>query len=179
MKVRADEHVSLEIVRAVRGMALTPGWDLSHVVESGDRGAKDEHWITRFARQGGNAIITGDTDFLKRPHQVLAVNRTGMRVIHMPSKWANARCELQAAHVLLWWRRIERCVANMRQRECFRPPWNVSEDGELLKINVDYQNADKWEKRQAQRAAKGENGTKTGEGPPASEPRIQAQGRDD
>jgi PIN like domain len=151
LKVRGDEHVSLEIVRAVRAMALTHGWEFSSVVEVGDRGSKDEHWITKFASEGGHAIISGDTDFLKRPHQVLAVNRTGMRVIHMPPKWSNARCDLQAAHTLLWWRRIERTIAAMNPRECYRPPWNATEDGELAKLKVDYQDADKWEKRREKR----------------------------
>ena len=153
MKVRADEHVSLEIVRSVRAMALSNGWELSHVIEVGDRGSTDEHWITRFANEGGHAIISGDTDFFRRQHLVLEVNRTGLRIIHMPSKWANARCELQAAHILLWWKRIERTISEMGQRECFRPPWNVTEDGTLNKVKVDYQGADKWGKRQAKRAA--------------------------
>jgi hypothetical protein len=39
----------------------------------------------------------------------------------------------------------------MGKRECYRPPWNATEDGELAKIKVDYQDADKWEKRQAKR----------------------------
>lgn len=153
MKVRADEHVSTEIVRAVRAMALNPGWELTSVVEVGDRSSQDVHWITKFASEGGHAIISGDTDFLKRPHQVLAVNRTGMRVIHMPAKWSSARCDLQAAFVLLWWRRIERTISTMKQRECYRPPWNATEDGDLAKIKVDYQDADKWERRQAKRDA--------------------------
>jgi hypothetical protein len=94
--------------RAVRAMALTSGWELTNVVEVGDRSSEDVHWITKFASEGGDAIVSGDTDFLKRLHQILAVNQTGMRVIHMLPKWANARCDLQAAFVPLWWRRIER-----------------------------------------------------------------------
>jgi len=153
LKVRADEHVSHEIIRAVRAMALSHTWELSSVIEVGDRSSEDVHWITKFASQGGHAIISGDRDFLNRPHQVLAVNRTGMRVIHLPAKWAGARCDLQAAFVLLWWRRIERTISAMGKRECYRPPWNATEDGELAKIKVDYQDADKWEKRQAKRDA--------------------------
>ena len=35
MKIRADEHVSPEIVRAVRDIALTPPFELSHVFDDG------------------------------------------------------------------------------------------------------------------------------------------------
>lgn len=154
MKVRADEHVSPEIVRAVREMALSPEWELTQVIDIGDRSSEDEHWITKFAKEGGHAILSGDRDFLNRPNLILAVNRTGLRVIHMPAKWSNAGCALQAAHILLWWRRIETKISSMSGRECYRPPWNISEEGDLNRIGVDYQNAEKWQKRQAKRSAK-------------------------
>ncbi len=157
MRIRADEHVSKEIVRAVRDMALSPGWELTQVIEAGDRGSTDEHWITRFSRERGDAVLSGDSDFFKRPHLVLAVNKTGLRIVHLPSKWSNARCDLQAAHILLWWKRIEIKIASMSPRECYRPPWNIKEDGDLSKVQVDYQDAEKWQKRQAKRAAKAAN----------------------
>jgi PIN like domain len=152
MKVRGDEHVSLEIVRAIREMALSPGWQIDSVYDSGDRGATDEHWITKFAREGGNAILTADTDFFKAPAQVVAVEQTGMKIIHFPSKWANAGCHLQAAHALLWWRRIEAKIASMRPRECYPPPWNINESGELMRVQIDYAEALKKQRKAARRA---------------------------
>ena len=152
MRIRADEHVSMEIVRAVREMALSPTWELTQVIEVGDRGSTDEHWVTKFAREGGHAVLSGDTDFFKRHQLVLAVNRTGMRIIHMPSRWSNARCELQAAHILLWWQRIEKTIGSMAQRECYRPPWNLSEDGALTKISINFQDSDRHAKRAAARS---------------------------
>src|SRR5437879_1491646 len=115
-------------------MALSPGWELTQVVEVGDRGSQDEHWATKFAKEGGHAILSGDTDFFRHHHLVLAINRSGLRVIHMPPKWSNAKCELQAAHILLWWRRIEQTIESMVPRECYRPPWNITESGDLNKV---------------------------------------------
>lgn len=157
MRIRADEHVSPEIVRAVREMALTPGWEITQVTQVGDRGSEDEHWISKFAREGGHAVLSGDTDFFKRHHLVLEVNKTGLRVIHLPSKWANARCDLQAAHILLWWRRIEKTISTMSGRQCYRPKWNIKEDGELDRIKVDYQDADRWQRKRAKRNAQSAN----------------------
>lgn len=77
-----------------------------------------------------------------------------MRVIHMPAKWANARGALQASHILLWWRRIEDKIKEMSPLECFRPPWNISEDGVLNKITIDYHDAERKAKREAKRTAK-------------------------
>jgi hypothetical protein len=120
LKIRADEHVSPEIVRAIRDMALGPDWKISSVLDH-DRGSDDVHWITHFARDSGHAILSVDTDFFKVPQQVVAIFDTKLRVIHLPAKWANAACHLQAAHLLLWWRRIEACVAEMDDSQCFRP----------------------------------------------------------
>jgi len=153
MKVRADEHVSSEIVRAVREMALSPGWEISSVIDVGDRSLDDVHWITRFADQGGHAIITADTDFFKKPAQVIAVFTTGIRVIHFPPKWANADRRLQAAHTLFWWRRIEEQIASMKGRECYRTPWNVIETGKLAKVPIDYAEAHKKHKKAARRSS--------------------------
>ena len=60
MKIRADEHIAEKIVRLVRDMALSDGWELSHVIEAGQRGTADEHWATQFANDGGQAIISAD-----------------------------------------------------------------------------------------------------------------------
>jgi len=78
-------------------MAISKGFEFSHVYEANQGGHKDEHWITAFANDGGEAIITADSDFHKRPAQVVAVFNTGMKVIHLPPKWGNAKCHLQAA----------------------------------------------------------------------------------
>lgn len=154
MKICADEHVSTEIVRAVRDMALGSGFELTSVRELGEDGQADVHWITRFANNGGGAILSADTDFFKRPHQVMAVQKTGLKVIHLPARWANSRCELQAAHILLWWRRIEATLVAMQQRECYRPPWNIAEDGALQKIAIDFHDAERKLKREEVRATK-------------------------
>ena len=64
MRIRADEHVAPAIVVAVRDMALSEGWELDSVLSAGDKGSSDVHWITKFAAEGGDAILTVDTDFL-------------------------------------------------------------------------------------------------------------------
>ena len=131
-------------------MALGPDWDLSSVLDF-DRGSDDVHWITRFAREGGHAILSADTDFFKVPQQVVAVFDTGLKVIHLPAKWANAQCHLQASHLLLWWRRVEVCIVEMQPRQCFRPPWNINESGKLAQVQIDFQTAQRKARQSARR----------------------------
>lgn len=149
MKIRADEHVSQRIVGAIRTMALSTPFELSSVVECGDRGKSDVHWIRRFASEGGKAILSGDADFFSRPHQVMAVCECGMMIVHMPARWSNAKCHLQAAHLLMWWSRIEAALSTGRPRQCFRPGWNIAEKGEMVRIKVDYEAARKKIKKAA------------------------------
>lgn len=154
MKIRADEHVSERIVRLVRDMTLSPTWELSHIAEEGQRGAADEHWATQFANEGGHAILSADKDFHTKPNQIIAIQRTGLKVIYLPAKWQGAQCHLQAAHVLLWWDRIEKKVKECKQREFWQTQWGFSQDAELVQKALHFQDAEKKLKKQNREARK-------------------------
>ncbi len=134
-------------------IALGEGFQLTSVMNAGFSGASDVHWITAFAEDGGDAILTADTDFLKLPPQVMAVQRTGVRIIHLPSSWANAKRALQAGHLLMWWRRIEVQLTVMKPRECFTMPFNVSEDAGMKRVPLDFQGIGKKAKKAGRRSS--------------------------
>jgi PIN like domain len=100
VKIRADEHVSPEIVLAINKLALGSDCSLDSVYTAGQRGIDDVPWVTRFARDGGKVILSADTDFHKKPHQIAAVHELGLMVVQLPSRWANARRRMQASHIL-------------------------------------------------------------------------------
>jgi hypothetical protein len=151
LRIRADEHVAPAIVQAVKQIALSDGFELTSVLKEGFKGASDVHWITAFAADGGEAILTADTDFLKQPPQVRAVERTGVKVIHLPAAWANASLAVQAGHILIWWQRIEAQLGAMRQRQCFQTPFTVSDSLPLKQIVIDFQAVNKKAKKAARR----------------------------
>jgi hypothetical protein len=151
LRIRADEHVAPAIVRAINEIALGEGFELTSVLKEGFKGSTDVHWITAFAADGGEAILTADTDFLKQPPQVQAVERTGLRVIHLPAGWANANGAVQAGHLLLWWHRIEAQLVAMRPRECYTTPFTASDKAPLKKIALDFQTANRKVKKDARR----------------------------
>ena len=152
MKIRADEHVAPAALNAIRSIAPSDSREISHVRDVESAGTSDVHWITRFAKEGGQAILTADKDFIKNPPQIKAVSDTGIKIIHLPAKWQNADGRLQAAHLLLWWRRIEETLSTMKQRECYYPPWNLTETGRLNKIDIDFQRANKKIKKANRRS---------------------------
>ena len=138
MKIRADEHVSPKIVGIVRQLIMSPSFDFSSVFDSGHRGTKDQYWATVFANEGGEAILSADKDFFRKPNQVVAIDNTGLRVIYLPPKWANASGFLQASHILMWWPRIEAKLKVAKPREVWVVKWNISEEGQLERKKVDY-----------------------------------------
>lgn len=141
MKIRADEHVAPKIVGAVRDIALRSGWELSSIHDVDQAGSSDVHWITAFASDGGDAILTADKDFFTLEPQINAVFDTGVRVLHLPKRWSQARRDLQAAHILQWWRRLEDKLQEMCPRECYRPDWNIVESGTLKRVKIDFAGA--------------------------------------
>jgi hypothetical protein len=152
LKIRADEHVASALVDAIRSIGMTDAsWEITAVKQVGDQGLSDVHWITKFADEGGTAILSADTDFLRNPPQVMAVFNTGVKVIHLPAKWQNAEGRLQAAHILLWWKRIEAILVTMKPRECYSPPWNLQETGELKKVDIDFHTARRKLKKSGRR----------------------------
>lgn len=152
MKIRADEHVSQVIVRIIRELALAPTNELSSVYEVGHRGKDDEHWATAFAKVGGEVVLSADTDFFKKPSLVVAIDRTGLRIIYLPPKWANAPGQMQAAHLLMWWSRIEKKIDEAKPRECWVAKWNLSEEGELERKKIDYASYHRKAKKAKRRA---------------------------
>ena len=144
MRIRADEHISVKIVRSINeicGQGQFGEFDLSSVYDEDHQGSSDEYWVTEFAKKGGNAILTADTDFFRKPNQIVAIHQTRLTVFHLPQRWANAQAHLQAAHILMWWPRIVATLRDGKQSEVWTVPWNIRESGELKQRKIDYQEA--------------------------------------
>jgi hypothetical protein len=153
MKIRADEHVSLKLVETVRTVAIgRSDLILSSVYESDQRGMADHHWITEFADEGGHAILSADTDFFMKHQQVLAVEKTGLRVVWFAPPHGNAKLELQTANVLTWWPRIEAKLREARSREFWDVTWGIRDKLELRQRKVDFQSHRKKQKKQTRRS---------------------------
>lgn len=150
MRIRADEHIAPAIVDAINAVAIGDGFELTSVLKEGFGGSTDEHWITAFAADGGHVILSADTDFLRQPPQVQAIERTGLRLIHLPSGWAGASRAIQAGHLLSWWPRIEAQIIDMRPRECYTTPFQASSSA-LRRVQIDFQSANKKARKAARR----------------------------
>ena len=122
MKVRADEHVSPKIVETIRNLVLRDGWEISHVRDDNRARTADETWMPLFAQSGGNAVLTADANILKRPHQILAMQQTGLICVVLSAKWAMARRHEQAACLLYHGPAIESAISASTRGDCWRVP---------------------------------------------------------
>lgn len=147
MKIRADEHISPKIVRAVQSLVLAAGWELSHVREHHTARTADETWIPRFVLEGGKAILSADRRMLSRPHQTVAIADGGLICVFLSKQWAQAKRHEQAAQILHWWPCIEKTLAVSQAKDCWRVP-NGYGQGELEKIVVNFEKAAKANKSQ-------------------------------
>lgn len=138
MKVRADEHVSRKIVRAISDLALSDGWELTHVRDLHERRTADETWIPRFAADGGKAILSGDRKIRSRPNQIKSIRDSGLICIFLPSEWASSRRAIQAAFLIYWWSKIEFKILQSQPTDCWLVPFEFSNrDLEPFHISFD------------------------------------------
>jgi PIN like domain len=140
LKVRADEHVSKKIVEAVRLLCLKDGWEFSHVREDNGRRTADETWLPKFAAEGGDAILTGDANIFKRPHQLLAIRETGLISFVLSQPWTQAKKHEQAANIIYWWPRIQTAIEQSNPGDCWPVPFEF-DSSEIKKKVINYEKA--------------------------------------
>jgi hypothetical protein len=145
LKIRADEHVSPKIVRAVQSLVLSAGWEISHVRDLHSARTADETWIPQFALEGGEVILSADRKMLARPHQLAAIAESGLICVFFSTQWAQAKRHEQAAQILHWWPCIEKTLIESKPKDCWKVPSGYGE-GKLVKIAVNFEKAAKANK---------------------------------
>lgn len=101
MKLITDEHVSPKIARAIREIALEKTWTIETIIGNESyAGQEDEDWVSLFARAGGRGFVSADRKMLKRATLLEKITQTGLVAVCLPSEWAEAKRQYQAAHVL-------------------------------------------------------------------------------
>ncbi|MDE0331228.1 MAG: hypothetical protein OXL41_05110 [Nitrospinae bacterium] len=136
MKIRVDEHISPRIVAEVKNKSLSPGWELTSIYDVDEGGVSDVHWVTSFRLSGGDAIISADADFHKKPPQIEAISRTGLKVICLPGKFGQAKIDVQIDYILTWWHSIESTLRKMGSGEYYKTFWKTKKPLNLKKMQI-------------------------------------------
>lgn len=130
MKVAFDENIPIGMVRVFQTLAAE-GQILEAEIHyagdyrpTGERG--DENWIVRFAKDGGNVIVSGDERMRSLPQERAALAQTGMITFFFDSQWSSKNFFVKAAMLLNWWPKIMDVAKNSEPGQCWQIPfaWN-------------------------------------------------------
>ena len=112
MKIRTDENVAPLLTEILKKTATGRGVELTSIYDAGQRGYGDESWVRAFADLGGEAVVSGDKDFIKRSSLIVCVHDLGLRVAVLPPSWQQLKLRQQAIRLLQWWPRLEHVLAD-------------------------------------------------------------------
>lgn len=118
------------------------------------KGVDDEIWVRRFAKAGGEAILSADEMMIRRHAELIAICDSGLRLVLLPHQWANSLRNMQAAHILFWWPKIEETLAASSPRNVFKVPWAFDDKRKIERVKMDYETARKKLKQARQNATK-------------------------
>ncbi|MFD0987994.1 PIN-like domain-containing protein [Methyloligella solikamskensis] len=129
MKVVLDECLPIVLVEAFQAFADRQiiAHEIVHAKQYRPDGEKgDKNWIIRFAEDGGEVVISGDTQMRQKPHERLALSRAGLITIFFEPRWGRANCFVKAAMMLRWWPKIDEHIATASAGSCWEIPylWN-------------------------------------------------------
>jgi hypothetical protein len=151
--VCGDEHVSPWITRVIQDCCTVSGHVIHTVDDYQAKGLKDEIWVRKFAKAGGEAILSADEMMVRRHAELVAICDAGLRLVLLPPKWSNSVRSLQASHILFWWPRIEEVLATSRPRSVYKVPWGFAEKP-IERVKFDYEAQRKKLKQERKNALK-------------------------
>ena len=148
MRLCADENVAPALSRLIRDNVLSRKHQLDTVDDYAARGVDDQVWVRRYADAGGEAIIGGDAAMMKKPHEIVAIVETGLRLVILDERWPRERFHVQASYLFYWWPHIEAVLENMRPGTAMKVPWGWGHPEDAIRpIQFDAQGAYKKLKR--------------------------------
>jgi len=103
LKIRLDENLSYRIANAlVAYMANKDGFEVTHnaLVAQGE---KDPSWLTKFAADDGDMIISGDWKILQHWPDLVAYTESGLVSFFPPAPFGQMKGFARAAFILRWW----------------------------------------------------------------------------
>jgi len=122
IKVALDANVPQRLVWMLQSGFGDQGFEFLWEPNFAAANAKDEAWTAAFRRFGGQLVITGDKNLAKRPHQILAFMESGLIGFFFERRWANHDLPFKAAHMMIWWPRIQSKFGECKPRECWWVP---------------------------------------------------------
>jgi PIN like domain len=96
----------------------------------------DEHWIRRFAADGGQVVISGDTRMRSRIHELAALVECGLITYFFERRWSAVNFYTKSAMLLHWWQAIRAHMDMAAKGTCWEIPhqWQWKD---LVDVSID------------------------------------------
>jgi len=145
LKIAFDENVPSEMAMVFQTLAKQIGVLNAEIVlaksyrPDGEKG--DEHWTRRFAADGGQVVISGDTRMRSRVHELAALVESGLVTYFSERKWSTVSFFTKSAMLLHWWKPVRDHMETAQRGTCWEIPFqwqwkdlvNVSADPQAIK----------------------------------------------
>lgn len=165
MKLAFDQHVPAGVARAFMSLAQEThlryemgGFDIRFArdyapapTDKDYRKGSDAPWVQRFASDGGEAIISGDTKMRKRPIELLALQETELIVIFFGPTWNKWNFFRKSGLILAHWKVIARTLKKSKKGQFWVVPATWNEDVRLENVTPKRQQISKTSSRQPDR----------------------------
>jgi hypothetical protein len=103
LKIRLDENLSYRVAHAVLAIvANREGFEVTHNSEVA-QGVKDPAWLTKFAAEDGDMIVSGDWRILQHWPDLVAFTESGLVSFFPPAVFGQMVGYARAAFILRWW----------------------------------------------------------------------------
>lgn len=92
--------------------------------------------MTRFAQDGGQVVISGDTRLRSRPHELAAIVECGLIAYCFERRWSDKNFFTKSAMLLHWWPKIREHMKSAPKGTCWEIPfqWNWKD---LIDVTAD------------------------------------------
>jgi hypothetical protein len=135
IKVALDANVPQRLVRMLQSAFGDQGYEFLWEPDFAAANAKDEVWVAKFRRFGGQIAITGDRNIARRPHQIIAFMESDLIGFFFDSNWGEKDLTFKAAHLVMWWPRIQVHLANCKPQDCWWVP-TILRNGAFKKVEL-------------------------------------------
>lgn len=123
MKIRLDENLSYRVANAV--MAFTAnraGFEVSWVRQDNPAATHDPAWLSKFAADDGDVVLSGDWNILKHWPDLIAYTESGLVSFFPPYAFKGLKGFGQAALILRWWPAIIEKAKQSKRGDRWRFP---------------------------------------------------------
>jgi hypothetical protein len=115
VKIAFDENVPVQMVRVFKALGQEKRFkklniEIKSAVDYTPKPTDPDYspnndvpWLTRFARAGGQVVISGDTEMIEVPHELEALRRGAFTVFFFERKWSRWSFYEKTSHLLFHW----------------------------------------------------------------------------